>query len=136
MNKNDRWDYIDPQLQNMYKRQIAQTRDNGQNTKTQSSPQERPEYIDPDLIKRTMVNNPLTGQEWKTPIPSQKLYPAIPYPSIPDTPYNRKILSPLLNNDSEEKPLTSFKDGLAQYGKRLANDFSYNFGKLKSMLEQ
>ena len=70
-----------------------------------------------------MAGNPLTGQEWRTPIPAQKLYPTIPYPSIPDTPYNRKILSSLFNNDPEGKPLTSFKDGLAQYGKRLANDF-------------
>ena len=132
MNKNNRWDYIDPQLQNMYKRQFARTIDNGQSTTTQPFMQKQPEYIDSDLIKQTMAGNPLTGQEWRTPIPAQKLYPTIPYPSIPDTPYNRKILSSLFNNDPEGKPLTSFKDGLAQYGKRLANDFSYNIGKLKS----
>ena len=132
MNKNNRWDYIDPQLQNMYKRQFARTIDNGQSTTNQPFMQKQPEYIDSDLIKQTMAGNPLTGQEWRTPIPAQKLYPTIPYPSIPDTPYNRKILSSLFNNDPEGKPLTSFKDGLAQYGKRLANDFSYNIGKLKS----
>ena len=33
MNKNNRWDYIDPQLQNMYKHQFARTLDNGQSTR-------------------------------------------------------------------------------------------------------
>ena len=50
MNKNNRWDYIDPQLQNMYKRQFARTIDNGQSTTTQPFMQKQPEYIDYDLI--------------------------------------------------------------------------------------
>lgn len=61
MNKNNRWDYIDPQLQNMYKRQFARTIDNGQSTTTQPFMQKQPEYIDSDLIKQTMAGNPLTG---------------------------------------------------------------------------
>lgn len=72
MNKNNRWDYIDPQLQNMYKRQFARTIDNGQSTTTQPFMQKQPEYIDSDLIKQTMAGNPLTGQEWRTPIPATK----------------------------------------------------------------
>lgn len=55
MNKNNRWDYIDPQLQNMYKRQFARTIDNGQSTTNQPFMQKQPEYIDSDLIKQTMA---------------------------------------------------------------------------------
>lgn len=197
--KNNQWDSIDPQLQNIYK-QTVQTKNTNRMPQTLSSPQDQSnlQYVHPNLIDRTMNNNPLTGEAWKTSIPVQKpdtyltkpdfpqkmqqsqlvnrinssydFSPAsgniwkslslpeilnqntpenfrhriqgdiytgteqnhtIPYP-INDVRFEKNYSTLPSTQIDENQPLTNFKDGLVQYGKRLSNDFSYNLGKLKS----
>ena len=120
MNKNNRWDHIDPQLQNLYKQQNVQPKDSLRSQLYQ-------EYINPDVINQTMNYNPLTGQNWSTSIPVQKENYTIPY-----SPYKSNGDYSSLFPDKENRPLTRFTDGVKQYGERIANDFSYNIGLLKS----
>lgn len=197
--KNNQWDSVDPQLQNMYK-QMAQTKNTSQMPQAQPPVQEQSysQYVNPNLIGRTMNNNPFTGNAWRVPMQAQEpapyspepvfsqgmqqnpidnrtngaynsnpvsgnmwgtfsqsdifnqnipgnfrnriqnnIYPdngrnyTIPYP-VNGVQYERDYSMQPHSKAPEDQPLTSFGEGLAQYGKRLANDFSYNFGKLKS----